>query len=754
MKCLHRFFLFISAALISIGSFSQQGSIEGYIKDLDTKTPITGASINLSSPDLGYNTDAFGAFRFSWLAAGHYELVASHIGYKTAIIPVEVKENIISTIAINMRKSDLDLSEIRINSKRTPGLSTLGQVDIMLRPVNTSQDILRIVPGVFIAQHAGGGKAEQIFLRGFDIDHGTDISITADGIPVNMVSHAHGQGYADLHFLIPETIERAAFEMGPYSTDKGNLATAGFVDFKTRDFLAHNSIKLEAGQFNTQRVSGLLKLFNKETAQHKQQFYIASEYFHNDGYFESPQNFHRFNIMGKYNVWFGNQSQLTVTASSFDSRWDASGQIPGRAVRNGMITRFGSIDDSEGGNTGRTNFSVRFSKQLKNNWKLTELLYYSRYHFNLHSNFTFFLEDSVNGDQIKQRESRNIFGSTTTASKTGMIGNKKVVTEIGAGFRLDDITGSELSRAVRRQFISFIQKGDIREGNVFIYADQQVELTNKFSLDAGLRYDYFRFAYKNVLATETGFRYQTRGIVSPKLSFNYSPSGNVKLFLNNGIGFHSNDTRVVLSNEAKDILPKVYGTDLGIILKSLKHLVLKTTLWHLYSEQEFVYVGDAGIVEPGGRTRRMGLDLSARYQLNNWLFADIDVNLTRARSIDALKGEDDVPLAPSFTSIGGLTAKLKTGFSGSLRYRFIDDRPASEDNSVKAPGYFIADAVLNYHLKKFECFVSIENIFNREWNEAQFATESRLQMEAAPVTEIHYTPGTPRFLKAGISFNF
>lgn len=748
----------ITSLLLTLIGFlnasAQTGAIEGTIRDFETRSPITGASINLSNANKGDNTDAFGFFRFANLPAGQYELIASHIGYRTEIIPVEVKEKLVSTVAVNLKKGNLDLSEVRVNSKKTNGLNTLSQVDIMLRPVNTSQDILRIVPGVFIAQHAGGGKAEQIFLRGFDIDHGTDISLTVDGIPVNMVSHAHGQGYADLHFLIPETIEKAAFELGPHTTEKGNQATAGFVDFKTKDFLSSNSIKTEAGDFNTQRVSGQLKIFNKSTERSRQQFYVASEYFHNDGYFESPQNFHRFNILGKYNAWFGNQSQLTITTSTFDSRWNASGQIPDRAVRSGLISRFGSIDNSEGGNTSRTNFNIRFAKQWKGNWQSANQFYYSKYHFKLYSNFTFFLEDPVNGDEIRQRESRDIYGYTTTAAKTWLLGNKKTVTEFGAGFRYDNINDIELSKAVRRQFLSYIQKGDVKETNTFLYWDQQVELSNKFSVNGGIRYDYFRFGYRDELAGETDFRRQTRGTISPKINLNYSPSANVKIFFNNGIGFHSNDSRVILSNQANDILPKVFGTDLGIILKPVKALVLKTTLWHLYSQQEFVYVGDAGIVEPSGKTRRMGIDVSARYQVSSWLYADLDVNLTKARAAGEPKGEDYVPLAPAFTSIGGLTAKSKNGFSGSLRYRFIDDRPANEDYSVKAHGYFIADVLLSYKLKKFDLFVSMENIFNRDWNEAQFDTESRLQGEPAAVSEIHYTPGTPRFIKAGISFSF
>ena len=748
-----KLFLSLFICTLSLTVFSQKGNIEGLIIDADSRTPLNGASINLAG-NKGDNSDMFGKFSIPAVNPGSYEVIVSHIGYKTEIIPVEVKPNLLSSINVNLRKSNLDLSEVRVNSKKSSGLTTIGAVDIRLRPVNTSQDVLRIVPGLFIAQHAGGGKAEQIFLRGFDIDHGTDIAITVDGMPVNMVSHAHGQGYADLHFLIPETVEKVGFDKGPYFTGKGNLATSAYVDFSTKDFIDNNIIKLEAGQFNTQRVMGMLKLFNKTTEKNRQQFYIASEYSSTDGYFESPQDFHRFNLMGKYNAWFGNQSQLTITASTFDSKWFASGQVPDRAVQAGIINRFGAIDDTEGGNTSRTNLSVKFNKQWKSNWKTTDQLYFSRYKFNLYSNFTFFLEDAVNGDMIQQQETRNIFGYTTTAAKSYLIGSKKASSEFGAGFRYDDVMDIELAKANRTNFFNSIQKGDVKELNSFFYVNQDVELSDKFSLNAGLRYDHFIFKYKDELAGATDFSKQKKGTVSPKLNISYSPNQKVKLYLNNGIGFHSNDTRVILDNGADDILPKVFGTDLGIIFKPNKNLILKTALWHLYSEQEFVYVGDAGVVEPSGKSRRMGIDVSARYQFNKWLFGDFDVNLTKARAIGEAKGEDFIPLAPAFTSIGGLTAKTKDGFGGTVRYRFIDSRPANETNSVRAEGYMLLDMVAAYRVKKFEFTLSLENILNKEWREAQFDTESRLQFEQNPVSEIHYTPGSPRFLKAGVSFIF
>ena len=747
-----RQFCFLLKVLFLCSTASaQQGSIRGFINDADLKVPLTGASVNIAG-NKGDNSDIFGMFNIPGIHPGQYEMTVSHIGYRTEIINVEVKPDLLSSVNVNLKKNNLDLSEVKVNAKKGSALNIISAVDIKLRPVNTSQDVLRIVPGLFIAQHAGGGKAEQIFLRGYDIDHGTDISISVDGMPVNMVSHAHGQGYADLHFLIPETVEKVNFDKGPYNAGKGNLATAAYVDFSTKDFLENNSIKLEAGQFNTQRAFGQFKVLNKQTEKSRQQFYVASEYSTTDGYFESPQDFHRLNVMGKYSAWFGNQSQLTILASTFDSKWDASGQVPDRAVKAGIIGRFGAIDNQEGGDTSRINVTVKYNHQRKSGWKATDHVYFSRYKFNLYSNFTFFLDDPVNGDMINQREARNIFGFSTTESKSYLLGNKKTTTEFGAGFRMDDVSDIELAKAPNRIFKESIQKGDIKEFNGYLYVNQDVELSNKWNLNASLRHDNFKFQYKDKLAGATAFSKKKRGIVSPKLNISYSPNQKVKLYLNNGFGFHSNDTRVILMKEADEILPRVFGTDLGLIIKPNKKLILKTALWHLYSQQEFVYVGDAGVVEPSGKTRRMGVDVSARYQFNKWLYGDIDINVTKARAIGEAKGENFVPLAPSFTSIGGITARAPNGFSGSLRYRFIGKRPGNEDYSISAEGYLLLDFVAAFRIKKFEFHISIENVLNREWKEAQFDTQSKLKWEVNSVSEIHYTPGTPLFLKGGITF--
>lgn len=738
---------------ISFASRSQPGTIEGFVSDAELNIPLSGVSIVLPG-NKGDNTDLFGRFVIAAVEPGHYELVVSHISYKTEMVAVEVRSNMVSGIRVGLKKSSLNLEEVKVNAARSPALNSIGAVDILLRPVNNSQDLLRLVPGMFIAQHAGGGKAEQIFLRGYDLDHGTDIHITADGLPVNMVSHAHGQGYADLHFVIPETVEKIVFDKGPYAAHAGNMATAGHVEFRTKEFLDNHSIKLEAGRFNSWRALAMLKLFNQTSPKSRQQFYVASEYFNTKGYFESPQDFHRFNVMGKYNGWWGNQTQFTATVSAFGSRWNASGQIPERAVRQGQISRFGSIDDTEGGYSSRTNFGIRIARLLKNNWNTQHQLYFSHYRFNLFSNFTFFLNDPVHGDQIQQRETRNLLGYTGSFSKTWLAGHKQAMSVLAAGFRHDDIFNSELAHTQQREFLASLQLGNIKESNLFLYNTHNITLSNEWEINAAFRFDFFRFGYLNKLAAGGGYSFRERFLFSPKFGITHSPSSRMKIYLQSGMGFHSNDSRVILNRDAERVVPKVYGADLVMIFKPWKSLLLKSAVWYLYSEQEFVYVGDEGVVEPGGRTTRTGADVSVRYQFTAHLFGDIDFNYSHARSVDEPKGENYIPLAPVFTSAGGLTLKMKNGISGSVRCRYLGARPATEDNSVRTESSFITDILLSYSLKNFEFVLSAENLFNQAHKEAQFYTESRLYNEPAPVSEIHYTPGSPRYIKSGIRIWF
>ncbi|MDX1762023.1 MAG: carboxypeptidase-like regulatory domain-containing protein [Christiangramia sp.] len=726
--------------------FAQTQSYVGKITDANGN-PLEDVAIYDRTSGYHTHTNSIGEFRLKNVSPGDV-INITFLGFER--IEYEIKqEDLDQSKVFELKETSLSLDQVVLSSRNNP-LSEIMKIDLKTNPVKSSQEILRKVPGLIIGQHAGGGKAEQIFLRGFDIDHGTDISLTVDGLPVNMVSHAHGQGYSDLHFLIPETIKNIEFGKGPYYGEKGNFTTSGFVNFKTIERLDQNMVSLELGQFDSKRLVGMFNVLNKESSS----AYIASSLNLFDGPFESPQNFNRFNIMGKYNYHVPGSEELNLTMSHFQSKWDASGQIPVRAVEDGTISRFGAIDDTEGGNTSRTNFLVNHTKILPNSRKLKTRAFYSHYDFELYSNFTFFLEDPINGDQIKQKEDRNILGAETVFESEGDELPFQMDYSAGIGFRYDDSNENELSRTKNRdELLERLAYGNVDETNIYAFLNTSFSF-GKLQVNPALRLDYFNFDYEDLITETYDNKSEEKLFVSPKLNFNYSASDQLQLYLKSGIGFHSNDTRVVVAQNGEEILPAAYGSDLGLIFKPNSKWILNTAAWVLFLDQEFIYVGDAAIVEPSGKTRRLGLDLGARFQATDWLYLYSDVNYTYARSTEEPNGEDYIPLAPEFTSSGGFAIDNLSGFSGSLSYRYLNDRPANEDFSITADGYFVTDFNLNYRLNNIQFGVIIENLFDTEWNETQFATESRLRDEALPVEEIHFTPGTPFFLRGKVSVYF
>jgi outer membrane receptor protein involved in Fe transport len=746
-------FSLILILFITSKAFAHLGSISGTVYDEKTNLPLQGVNVQLTGLNKAILTNELGQFRFENLVASPYKIEISHLGFKSQLITALIKDDENTVLKVLLNYQFIELTEIIVPSQRPHDQQLISSLDIKLRPITNSQEVLRMVPGLFIGQHAGGGKAEQIFLRGYDLDHGTDIRLSVDGMPVNMVSHAHGQGYADLHFVIPELIQGVDFKKGSYNAEKGNLATAGWVDFRIKDAIEHSFLKLEGGQFNTYRAVGGLDLLGQKGKEKNQSAYLASEYSYSDSYFDNPQNFKRINLIGKYHGHISSNTNLKLTASTFWSKWNHSGQIPDRAIASGQIGFFGSIDPTEGGETSRTNFNAQFVTNTPNNNIIKNQLFYSNYNFELYSNFTFFKEDSLNGDQIRQKERRNLFGYNGSFSTNMNVGKSDWTTTFGVQYRQDITNGTELSRTKDRVITTnSLKLGNINEINAAIYVDELIKVSDKFTVNAGLRFDYFHNKYDDLLANELGKA--EASVFSPKLNFYYTFNPRFQVYLNTGKGFHSNDTRAVVAQGGLQILPATYGSDLGVIYKPFPKLLINAASWYIFSEQEFVYVGDEGVVEASGRSRRYGVDVSVRYQLTKSLFADVDLNTAVPRSIDAEAGKNYLPLAPTFTTVGGLSLQTPSGFSGSIRYRYIADRPANEDNSVVAKGYFVNDLQMNYTKGHYNLGVSIQNLFDVRWKETQFNTESKLKGETESVEEIHFTPGTSFLGRISLSYSF
>ncbi len=617
--------------------------------------------------------------------------------------------------------------------------------NLQLLPRNSAQDILRIVPGLVTAQHAGGGKAEQIFLRGFDCDHGTDVNINVDGAPVNMVSHGHGQGYADLHFIIPETIEHVEVMKGPYAARNGDLTTAGAVTFRTADTLPNSIAKLELGSFKTLRGLALCT-----TSFGNLKSYGGIEYFSTRNFFDAPQDFIRMNYIGKVFAPLTENSTLSASVIGFTSEWNASGQIPERAVRSGLISRYGTIDPNEGGKTSRTSALLAFETQGSEPIKINAS--FTRYQFQLYSNFTFFAEDSVRGDMIEQTDQRSVFSLRGEKNFFTLAGDIGMKTTLGGDVRYDDIH-TALYHDTARVRLETTRDNAIRQMNLGVFAEHSFLFSN-FSLQFGVRGDYIGFDVDNLMTGVPGSEgISQQFLVSPKFNASWNPSSTTTLFYNFGLGFHSNDARVAVSVPTGNTLPRAYGSEIGARWSD-ESLTISTALWILDLDREFIWVGDEGTTEESGRSRRVGMDVEARYQVASWLTVGSELTLSRGRLLDLPDGSNFIPLSPNvtLTSYASITTDI---FTSSLRLRHISDRPANEDNSLTALGYTIVDVTAQVLLSRvLDLTIQCENILNSEWREAQFDTSSRLRSEASPVSEVNYTPGTRPSIRVGLSMKF
>lgn len=758
-RVLYAAFLMTGLLAVLIPSVAAQtGVITGNLVARRTGEPVSDASVSLTGNSLETlpltKSSADGSFLFSALAAGNYTLTVEDALYQTQSQRLTVLENDTVRVRLALRLNPFTAPETVVEAQQDYSASSseaVRAIDFELRPRQSAQDLLRVAPGLFIAQHAGGGKAEQIFIRGFDCDHGTDIALSIDGTPINMVSHGHGQGYADAHFIIPETVSLLDVQKGTYDASKGDFATGGAVSFRTLDFLEQNALTVEGGGYGTARVLGMFQLPIDNPSLSG---YVATEYFHNDSFFESPQNFNRYNVFGKVRAALAGQSALTFSVGGFSSGWNASGQIPQRAVDAGLITRFGGIDVTEGGTTQRQSFNLTFTSPFKNDASLLAQAYFIRYRFRLYSNFTFFAADSVNGDGIEQGDARNILGFNGAYSWRQKLGSIKSTTSVGTQFRSDNID-TDLWRQRQRTRLDPTSLTTVQEQSVSIYAKEELVFSPVLRAEFGLRGDYFTFDVEDRLRASGDFSgtFQ-KPIVNPKASVVVTPVPQVQLYLNAGGGFHSNDARGVVSRQSRTALAQAIGAEVGVRVQPVPQVIFTATAWNLDLESELVYVGDEGTTEENGRTRRSGLDFDARAQLLPWLFFDVDVNIARSRLRELPNGENFIPLSPTFTSVGGLTARHPSGVEGSLRYRYLAERPANEDNSIRAQGYTVCDAAIGYRFGNYRVGVSVENIFDVQWNEAQFATESRLQGEPEAVDELHFTPGTPVNARASVSVFF
>lgn len=633
--------------------------------------------------------------------------------------------------------------EVTAPAPRTAASSTTLRSEMFSKLfVASPADLLRSVPGLVIAQHAGGGKADQYLIRGFDADHGTDVLISVDGVPVNLVSHAHGQGYADLHFVIPETIARVDVHKGPYYAELGDLATAGAVQLVTRDRFERPFVRLQSGSFGTGRAAFGFSPPHASA-------WLAGELVATDGPFRHPQDLTRLNVAGKWRPDVGAGGTLTVAGAAYRGTWNASGQIPARLVDAGRLDRFDAVDPSEGGATTRTHAALGYERQLGTT-RVTAQTYLVGYSLDLFSNFTFFARDPEGGDGILQRDRRRMWGGSGAAVRPYAFGRLLSVASAGAEWRRDRIDVGLLSQQRRRPTRTFTDSA-VAERDLGLYAQQELILGSRVRTVLGLRHDRFAFDVRARTPGPSGRR--TPSVTGPKASVIVSPTGRpgLQLFANYGRGFHSNDARAAVSSPTAPALPAARGYELGM-RRGLGRAEIAAAWWLLDLDSEFTWVGDEGRTEAGGPTRRHGLEVEARSRLADVLWGELDLAVSRG----GYRGSDAViARAPRFTMRGGLALTGWKGWSGQLEVRHLGGHPAVEDESVMAAGFTVADAHARRRLSpSWDALVSVENVFDARYREAQTFFASRLAAEPAAVDDLHFTPGTPRAIRVGFEYRF
>lgn len=727
-------------------------SIRGVVTD-SAGAPLSGATVTDPDGRRGVVTGPSGSFLIQ-VPREQSHLVATRVGHRpdTLMLPTD------STVAVfRLAHAPLSLETVTVSAERTfsaASSSSVRDLDIQLRPRQSSQDLLRLAPGLVIAQHAGGGKAEQIFLRGFDADHGTDVAVSVDGLPVNMVSHAHGQGYADLHFVIPELVERIEVRKGPFDVRDGDFATAGAVQFRTRERIARPVVNARVGSFNTANVFAAVPVGGAAGPGG----YLAASGLRGDGPFEVAQDHRRLNLFGKWTAPLGEAREWFAQASTFHAGWNASGQIPVRAIRSGQIGRFGSIDPSEGGMTQRHDATIGMRSLQSSDTRWEAQAYATRYHFRLFSNFTFFLNDPERGDGIEQVDDRSVLGFRARFQSPNQPGGLPGRWEVGSGGRADRAEVA-LFHQQHRERLGVRADNRIAQQNLFAWAEQEVSVSRHARLSLGFRGDLFRFGVQDRLPASRAdlpraSGTEWKGILSPRANLAVDVSDGTTLFANAGGGFHSNDARdVLLAPPGEQVLPRAWSGELGG-RRVWNGGSVAAAVWGLTLASELVYVGDEGVTEASGRTRRVGIDLEGRARLLPWLWADADLNLARGRFVDEPDGADHIPLAPTVTSTAGLSVRDLGPLTGGTRYRHIGTRPADETNSIQAQGYTVWEVFGSYTRGAAEITLTLDNVFDIQWNEAQFATTSRLRHEPRETTELHFTPGAPRSVQLGIAYRF
>lgn len=628
------------------------------------------------------------------------------------------------------------------------------------RPLLRPGELVELVPGMIVTQHSGGGKANQYFLRGYNLDHGTDFALSVDGMPVNMPTHGHGQGYADINFVIPELISGVDFRKGPYFASEGDFSTAGAAHIHYFEELPQ---ALGLLTFGTDGYGRMVAVASPKAGAGR--LLLGFEALAYDGPWVNEDDLRKFNGVLRYSQ--GDAANgFNVTLMGFDSDWTATDQIPERAVASGEIDRFGTVDPSNGGETSRFSLSGNFRHTLGNGQAQLDA-YVIRYSLDLWSNFTYALDDPLNGapngDQFKQADRRTVYGIQPRYAWSTKLGGAEVTNTVGAQVRYDDIRRVGLYSTVDRDTLSTTREDSVDQLSGGIYFENATQWLPWLRSIAGVRADWYRFDVDSSIEANSGK--ETDSIVSPKLGLVFGPWAKTEYFVNAGYGFHSNDARgTVISVDPKtldaadpvDPLVRTKGAELGVRTEIVPGLQSSLALWYLKQDSELLFVGDAGTTEASRPSRRVGIEWINYYRPLPWLLIDAELAFTRARFSDDDEAGDYIPGAMERMAQVGITVEDLGRWFGSVQLRYLGARPLIEDDSVRSDSTTITNARVGYKLtKNLRVQLDVLNLFGSKDQDIAYFYASCLPSElgtapcpaAAPrdgIEDVHFHPVEPR----------
>jgi hypothetical protein len=753
----------------------QPGVVTGTALD-QTGAALPGVTIDLisSSGELTAVTDGAGGYRFEAVPSGSAELTYRLINFtvlrRNLTVPPggSVMANVVMTLSL---RADVvvtgaatfrNIADIENPAENLVGIASAASqgavtaVQVGARPVMRPGEVLETVPGMIISQHSGEGKANQYYLRGFNLDHGTDFSTTVAGVPVNMPTGAHAHGYSDLGFLIPELVSGVQFKKGPYFADEGDFSAAGAANVNYANRLDRPIVRLGSGSGGWGRVLGA-------ASPRVGNGYLlgAIEVNRDSGPWVRPDHYQKVNGVLRYSRG-DNRNGFSLTGMGYWADWDSTDQVAARAVTSGLIPRFGFLDPTDGGKTNRQSLAAEFQRSSgPSSIRATGFVLHNS--LNLFSNFTYFLDDPQNGDQFEQAERRTAAGGRVTYRRLGHFVGRHTESAMGMQLRRDWLAPVSLYHTASQQRLSTMREDEVGQTIAGAYAQSEIEWTPRFRTMLGLRADASQFSVTSGNPLNSGDG--SDGIMSPKLAVVVGPWRATEFYANAGMGFHSNDARGAAiavdprtGARADRVTPLVRarGAELGVRTVAIRGLQSTAALWYLDLDSELVFVGDAGTTEPGRPSRRYGIEWANYARVKPWLTFDGDLAFSRARFRDNDPAGNSIPGALDRVISAGITFEPRQKLFGSVRVRHFGPRPLLEDASVTSRSTTLWNGGLGYRLSsKARLVTEVFNLFDAKVSDIDYFYRSRLIGEPlAGVNDIHTHPALPRTARFGLELSF